>query len=64
MNWIQLAYQYGIGGIFFGVTLALCFRRGGSDPKNASDRRTRWICLAGFAGYLAFTTAWIILAQR
>ncbi len=62
MNWIQLLYQYGIGGLFFAVTLLLCFRLGASK-KNASDRKTLVICLAGFVSYLAVNTAWILAAQ-
>ena len=64
MNWLQLAYQYGIGGVFFAVTLALCFQSGASDRRNHSDRNTLWICLFGLIGYFAFHTAWIVIAAR
>ena len=64
MSWPQLAYEYGIGGLFFAVTLALCFRKGGADKKNRSDRRTFRICLAGFAGYLLLHVAWIVAASQ
>ena len=40
MNWPQLAYQYGIGGLFFLVTLFLCIRLGAADLSVPSDRRT------------------------
>lgn len=62
MNWLQLVYQYGIGGLFFTVTLLLCYRQGASR-ENASDRKTLWICIAGFVGYLVANTAWILAAQ-
>jgi len=62
MNWTQLAYQYIVGGLFFFITLYLCFRPGASNCRNPSDRRALYYLLIGFAGYLAVHTAWIILA--
>ncbi len=62
MNWLQLAYQYGVGGLFFALTLWLCFRLGGADMAVASDRNTFRLCLVGFVGYLAMHTGWILLA--
>jgi len=62
MNWAQLAYQYAIGGIFFLVTLYLCFRPGASDVNNPSDRRALRFLIIGFIGYLAMHTAWILIA--
>ena len=63
MNWLQLAYQYGIGGLFFAISLWLCFRFGAARMGNHSDRRTFRICLLGFVGYLAFHGTWILLAS-
>jgi hypothetical protein len=62
MNWPQLAYEYIVGGIFFAVTLYLCFRPGAGDMKNPSDRKTLIYLLVGFAYYLLAMTAWILLA--
>jgi len=63
MNWGQLVYQYAVGGLFFFVTLYLCFRPGASDTHNPSDKRALIYLLAGFAGYLGMHTLWIILAS-
>lgn len=63
MNWLQLSYQYLVGGIFFFVTLFLCFRPGASDTSNPSDKKALFYLLAGFAGYLALHTGWIVLAS-
>ena len=63
MNWLQLVYQYSIGGVFFGVSLWLCFQLGAARMRNPSDRRALWICLIGFVGYLLFHTTWIVLAS-
>ena len=63
MNWAQLSYQYIVGGIFFFVTVYLCFRPGGNTLKNPSDRRSFIYLMIGFFGYLAFHTVWIILAR-
>lgn len=63
MNWPQLIYEYMVGGVFFAVTLWLCFRPGASDRRNPSDRRTLIILLAGFAYYLVATALWIVLAS-
>ena len=63
MNWPQLAYQYGIGGVFFLVTLFLCIRLGAADLSVPSDRRTVWISVVGFFAYLAVHTTWILLAS-
>ncbi len=63
-NWLQLAYQYIVGGLFFFITLYLCFRPGASDPKNPSDRRALIYLLVGFAGYLIMHTAWILFATH
>jgi hypothetical protein len=62
MNWTELIYQYVIGGIFFFVTLYLCFRPGASDTKNPSDKRALKYLLIGFFGYLFVHTAWILFA--
>ena len=63
MNWLQLVYQYLVGGTFFFVTVYLCFRPGASDSSNPSDRRALFYLLIGFAGYLGMHTLWIILAS-
>ena len=63
MNWLQLGYQYGIGGLFLAVTLALCFQKGGAELENRADRRAFWTAIAGFFGYLAFHAGWILLAS-
>lgn len=62
MNWLQLGYQYGVGGLFFTVTLILCSR--GQGRKNGSDRRTRNACIAGIFGYFAFHLLWIFAAGQ
>lgn len=62
MNWPELIYQYAVGGLFFFLTLYICFRPGASDPKNPSDRKSLIYLLIGFAGYLVAHTAWILLA--
>jgi len=64
VNWLQLSYQYAVGGVFFFLTLYLCFRPGASDLRNFSDRRALIALLAGLVGYLAFHTAWIVLASQ
>ena len=61
MSWLQLGYQYGIGGLFLGVSLALCFQKGGAELGNRADRRAFWISIIGFFLYLGFHTGWILL---
>jgi hypothetical protein len=61
-NWPQFAYQYIVGGIFFFVTLYLCFRPGASDPENPSDRRALKYLLVGFVGYALVHAAWVLFA--
>jgi hypothetical protein len=63
MIWPQLTYQYVVGGVFFFVTLYLCFRPGGDEVANPSDRRALVYLLAGFAGYLVMHLGWILLAR-
>jgi hypothetical protein len=63
MNWPQLGYEYTVGGVFFAVTLFLCFRPGAGDVKNSSDRKTLIYLLAGFVGYFTAMTVWILLAS-
>lgn len=63
MNWLQLIYQYGVGGLFFTVSLALCFRAGAADRRNISDRRTLAICIAGLVGYFLINLVWILAAS-
>ena len=62
-NWVQIAYQYGVGGIFFGLTLWLCFYQGGSKISNPEDRKSLIILLGGYFGYLIFNLGWAYLAQ-
>ena len=63
MIWPQLTYQYFFGGVFFFVTLWLCFRPGAGELDNPSDRRALIYLVAGFAGYLAMHLGWILLAR-
>ncbi len=63
MNWPQLAYQYGVGGIFFLVTLVLCLRLGAANMSVPSDRRTVLLSVFGFFAYLGVHTMWILLAS-
>jgi hypothetical protein len=63
MNWLQLAYEYGVGGLFFFITMYLCFREGGSSLDHPVERRTFWILLFGFIGYLGVHVIWIFLAR-
>jgi hypothetical protein len=63
MNWVQLAYEYCVGGLFFFITMYLCFREGGSSLSHPVDRRAFWILMLGFAGYLAGHILWILLAR-
>ncbi len=60
MNWPQLAYQYGFGGLFFAITLLLCVKRGAVDTKAPSDRKAVKMAVFGFFGYLLVHTAWIL----
>ncbi len=63
MNWLELCYQYAVGGAFFFVTLYLCFRPGASDRENPSDRKALIYLLIGFGVYLAGHTVWILIAN-
>jgi len=63
MNWPQFVYQYGIGGVFFLVTLLACLRLGAVEMRVPSDRRTVWISVVGFFAYLGVHAAWILLAS-
>ncbi len=62
-NWLQIAYQYGIGGIFFAVTLWLCFHQGGASLIYKQDRRMLKILLGGYFGYLIVHSLWAYLAR-
>ena len=62
-NWLQIAYQYGLGGIFFAVTLYLSFLEKGASLDNPEDRWMLRILLAGFCGYLAMHVIWAYLAR-
>jgi hypothetical protein len=62
MNWLQLAYEYILGGLFFFVTLRLCFGPGAASLRSAADRRTLAWLLAGLAGYLVLHLVWIVAA--
>jgi len=63
MNWVQLAYQYGIGGAFFLITLFLCTRPGTADWNTPSDRRSIVWLIAGLVGYFIMHVIWILLAS-
>lgn len=60
MNWIELLYQYGFGGLFFLITLLSCLRWGAADPKLGTDRVALKIAVAGFFLYLLFNVSWIL----
>jgi len=62
MNGPQLIYQYTAGGLFFFITLYLCFRPGANDLDDVSDRRALIYLILGFAGYFIMHSLWIILA--
>jgi len=62
-NWLQIAYQYGVGGLFFAATLWLVFRQGGASLKSRQDRWLLRVLLAGYFGYLIANIAWAYLAR-
>jgi hypothetical protein len=62
-NWLQIVYQYGLGGIFFGVTLYLIFKQGGARLDNPEDRWMLKILIGGYVGYLTVHTLWAYLAR-
>ena len=63
MNWAQLGYQYGVGGLFFLVTLALCFQPGASKWSNSADRKSFLLSVIGLTGYFLVTLLWIVAAE-
>ncbi|MBN1947951.1 MAG: hypothetical protein JW797_19950 [Bradymonadales bacterium] len=63
MNWVQLAYQYGLGGLFFFVTLALCFQSGAGDRANPSDKKALVYLLGGLLLFFLSHLVWILLAS-
>ncbi|NLH16328.1 MAG: hypothetical protein GX455_07105 [Phycisphaerae bacterium] len=63
MNWLQVIYQYTMGGIFFVVTLSLCLYFRAADLKNRSDKKAVIYLILGFFGYLIFHVVWIVLAS-
>ena len=63
MTWLQLAYQYLVGGAFFLTTMLLCFQSdAGPQPLSKTDRATVRYLVIGFFAYLLVNIAWIILA--
>jgi len=63
LNGWQWLYQYSIGGLFFFLTLWLCFRLGGAEADHPADRRTRRILILGLIGYAGGHGLWILLAS-
>lgn len=45
--WLPYLYLYGVGGLFFSVTLALVLRSGACRPARAVDRRWRRYLVLG-----------------
>ncbi len=64
MTWFEYGYQYIVGGLFFFITMWLCFRPGGADIKHPADRRSMIFLLVGFVGYIVVHGVWIYLAGR
>ena len=62
-NLWQWLYQYVAGGIFFMVTLWLCFHLGGAEADHPEDRKTRLILILGLIGFACFHGLWILLAS-
>jgi len=62
-NWVQIAYQYGLGGLFFAVSLYLCFKAEGSTLSHPEDRWMLKVLLGGYFGYLLMHTLWAYLAR-
>jgi hypothetical protein len=63
-NLWQWVYEYTVGGVFFFITLWLCFRLGGAEADHPADRRTRLILILGLIGYFCGHGLWIYLASR
>ncbi len=62
-NWLQIGYQYILGGLFFAITLYLAFKEKGSSLENPEDRWMLRILIGGYFGYLAMHVAWAYLAR-
>ncbi len=62
-NWLQIAYQYLVGGAFFALTLWLCFHQGGAELSHPQDKKMLKILLGGYLGYLSVHILWAYLAR-
>ncbi len=62
-NWFQIAYQYGLGGLFFVITLLMIFKSGGAKLDHPEDRWMLRVLIGGYLGYLAFHSLWAYLAR-
>jgi len=62
-NWLQIEYQYLVGGLFFASTLYLAFREKGSSLDHPEDRRMLRVLIGGYFGYLALHLTWAYLAR-
>lgn len=62
-NWLQIAYQYGLGGLLFLITLVLVFKSGGADLQHPDDRWMLKVLIGGYLGYLLVHSLWAYLAR-
>lgn len=58
-KWLPWIYQYGVGGLFFFITLWIAARNGALRRGNRSDRSLFWALLAGFFAFSAIHGLWI-----
>ncbi len=62
-NWIAWAYQYGLGGIFFWVTLAIGIRSGALHLRSRRDRRVAAALVIGLFLFAGGHALWITAVQ-
>lgn len=63
-QWLNYAYHYGVGGLFFGGTIAIMLRRGALRMDRPIDRRLVVMLTFGLALFMLTHGAWIALASR
>lgn len=61
--WTPYLYQYGVGGFFFFLAIAVAGYKGAFDLDHSSDRRMILLLIMGFVFYASLHGGWILLVE-
>lgn len=60
-QWLSIAYQYIIGGLFFLVVIGVALKSRVINFQSSEGKNTFWVLIVGFVFFLITHSVWVYL---